>query len=724
LYPGRKKEFAAILGNHFKLAGEEEHALSYFILAGDEALKVYANAEAELQYRSALELSCCSGLDIAWLYSGLGEALYRQNRFVESADAFQEGIKIYRACGDNDGVARLYARLARVEWYDSKRPKGLQTCLVGMKEVRDAPDSQGKAMLIHETARAYYFNGNSEKALPLCRQALKIAEQLGDTYLQADSMATLGILSGITPEESLEALGKAVDLAEANGYMQVALRAYINLGTMTRTWRGDNETALRCFRRSAALGKLRGVASEEQLGLSSYISCLFAPGRLKEVRAELPNLEKLASQMPNPEPNLVLISYLKAILTIHEGDWDSGLAIFWQILQRYRELKNKESELSVLDELSWMILEKQRWGEPADLVKVEELLNTVLEIVKHKSSKELIWVYPRMAMLKARQGKIEEAEQWLERAQQRMPGSSSIWDERFMQECTMEIDFARRDWDQALSQVEKITRTDARLGFRVNYARSLLSWGDMLIMRGLSGDLETAETLLRQAIEECNAMGIGHYPDIAGAKLEVIGARQHARTLDHEKMTRELKKARRVQESLLPDKPPQLAGWDLSVMLEPAHETSGDFYDFLMLPDGKLGLIIADVTDKGTGAALYMALSRSLWRTFAVNHPEEPQQTLAETNQRIMADTHGGLYITLFYGILEPQEGAFRFCNAGHLPGLLQRAKDGEIEQLKRTGIPLGVLEAAGWSKEGLIMEPGDALVLYTDGITEAQNSA
>lgn len=287
----------------------------------------------------------------------------------------------------------------------------------------------------------------------------------------------------------------------------------------------------------------------------------------------------------------------------------------------------------------------------------------------------------------------------------------------------MEIAYAMQNWDEALRLAEIIAQTDERMGFKVNYARSLLGWGDMLITRGASGDLETAETLLRQAIAEFIAIGVGHYPEIAQSRLEIIQKRQHARTLDHENMTRELKKARRVQESLLPEKLPSLAGWDLAVMLQPAHETSGDFYDFLMLPDGKLGLVIADVTDKGTGAALYMALSRSLWRTFAGNYPEQPEQTMVETNQRIMADTHGGLFITLFYGILEPQKGTFSYCSAGHLPGLWLNAMGDEVVQLQRTGMPLGVMESTSWRKAGITLEAGDALVLYTDGITEAQNS-
>jgi sigma-B regulation protein RsbU (phosphoserine phosphatase) len=88
-----------------------------------------------------------------------------------------------------------------------------------------------------------------------------------------------------------------------------------------------------------------------------------------------------------------------------------------------------------------------------------------------------------------------------------------------------------------------------------------------------------------------------------------------------------------------------------------------------------------------------MALSRSLWRTFAVNYPTLPEQTMAETNRRILGDTHGGLFITMLYAILDPQTGDFTYCSAGHHPALLLRAKDGSVLELERTGIPLGVLE-------------------------------
>ncbi len=727
LYPERKRELAAILAYHLKEAGEEERALSYFLLAGDEALKGYANQEAEYQYRRALELVCCSGSQIAWLYSGLGEALYRQSQLQESLQAIRKGIEIYQSLGDSEGIARLYSRAARVTWYAYDHPEGLRIGIEGLELVKDAPESSEKAALMHETARAYYFNGMSDKALPLCRQALELAERLGAVNVQADALATLGILTGITPQESLQALRQAVEISEGNGLLQIAMRANQNLGTMTRTWLADNKAAMKCFQRAAELGRLRGVASEEVLGALSYTACMFMDGNIDQIKAQLPHLEELARKISNPEPTDVTIKFIKGLLIGFEGDWDTAVSIVRECLAKWRELNNLESLVSMLDELSWILLERNRWEGLPDagaLSEVDTLLKEALQIVERDDSNESMWLYPRFSMLRARQGRLDEARQWLDKAIQRMESRPSAWDERFKTECQVEIFMAEHDWSQALGAIEKLTAVEKRLGFLINVARSLLCWADILLRTAELADLERAQSIIGEALESTNKIGLGYYRQIAEYMLHQTLSRQHAQTLDHLQMTRELKKARLVQESLLPENPLELPGWELEVVLKPAHETSGDFYDFLYFPNGKIGLVIADVTDKGTSAALFMALSRSLWRTFAVNHPTEPELTMAETNRRILADTHGGLFITLFYGILDPQTGTLDFCNAGHLPGLLVRAKDGSLGRLERTGMPLGVFEDASWKRESIQIGPGDSLVLYTDGITEAQNEA
>jgi serine phosphatase RsbU (regulator of sigma subunit) len=724
LYPERKGELAAILAHHFKEAGEGERALDYFIKAGDEALKVFANLEAEYQYKSALELMCCSGAAIAWLYSGLGEALYRQSRMDESLQAFRKGIDIYKSLEDYDGVARLYARVARVTWFAYARPEGLRIGLEGLELLKDTPGSPGKAALMHETARAYYFNGMSDKALPLCRQALQLAEQLGAVNVQADALATLGILPGLAAQESLQVLRRAVDISESHGLLQIAMRANQNLGTMTRTWLADNPTAMKYFQRSAELGKLRGVASEELLGLMSYTACLFSEGKISEIEVQIQKMEVLTRQISEPAPSLLTIRFMNTLLMGFRGDWDAALPVIRDILVSWRKLENLESQVFMLDELSWILLEKNRWGGLNDLSEVEAFLHQAQQIIERDDSNETIWLYPRFCMLNARQGHTDQARLWLEKATRRMEASPSAWDARTTLECQLEIYTAEKNWAEALAAIEKLANLEHQMVLPISMARSLLCWADLLLCTGDPADLEKAQPLISEALTKLDDMGEGYYHKIAERMLQQARSRLHAQTLDHVEMTRELKKARQVQESLLPENPPALPGWALDVLLKPAHETSGDFYDFLPLPEGKLGLVIADVTDKGTSAALFMALGRSLWRTFAVSHPSEPELTTAETNRRILADTHGGLFITLFYAILEPASGLLTYCSAGHLPGLLVRARNGSVELLARTGMPLGVFEEASWKCQNVQLEKGDSLVLYTDGITDAQNEA
>lgn len=190
-----------------------------------------------------------------------------------------------------------------------------------------------------------------------------------------------------------------------------------------------------------------------------------------------------------------------------------------------------------------------------------------------------------------------------------------------------------------------------------------------------------------------------------------------------ERVSQELRLAGEIQSSLIPFEIPSVPGWQISVTLNPAGETYGDFFDLIPLPDGRLGLIIADVLDKGVGAALYMALSRTLLRTYAIEADSDPELVFFATNSRIMADTTSNLFVTAFYGVLDPVSGQLVYSNAGHNPPYLVRpGKQVIIQELIRTGIPIGVQEGATWNKAYVQFQPGDRLLLYTDGIPEADN--
>ncbi len=199
----------------------------------------------------------------------------------------------------------------------------------------------------------------------------------------------------------------------------------------------------------------------------------------------------------------------------------------------------------------------------------------------------------------------------------------------------------------------------------------------------------------------------------------------YRRDLEHQMVVRELAVAGQIQATFLPPSLPALPGWQLVAALQPARETSGDFYDAFPLPNGKLGLLVADVSDKGMGAALVMALSRTLLRTYAYEYHGRPDYVLRVANRRILADTQSGLFVSVFYGVIDPFAGALTYANAGHNPPyLLRNHGSASTELLKRTGMVLGVLDGVEWQAVTVPMQPGDMLVAYSDGVSDALSEA
>lgn len=202
-------------------------------------------------------------------------------------------------------------------------------------------------------------------------------------------------------------------------------------------------------------------------------------------------------------------------------------------------------------------------------------------------------------------------------------------------------------------------------------------------------------------------------------KVLTLGARS-----DRHNLVEELAMAGRIQAEILPARAPQVRGWDFAARLVPALETSGDFYDFIRLPNNNLGVVIADVSDKGMGAALFMALSSTLVRTYASQYATLPSFALGMANERILLDTRSGMFVTAFYGVVELDTGRMRYVNAGHNPPyMFSTQKNKTLDWLRATGMALGVMEDATWSQKVIKFSPGDVLLLYTDGITDAQDA-
>jgi serine phosphatase RsbU (regulator of sigma subunit) len=210
-----------------------------------------------------------------------------------------------------------------------------------------------------------------------------------------------------------------------------------------------------------------------------------------------------------------------------------------------------------------------------------------------------------------------------------------------------------------------------------------------------------------------------------GAQVAVALERAHLydsaeEQLDH--LERELQVAHDVQASLLPRELPGIPGFHLAASWNAARQVAGDFYDIFPLHEGRWGIVIGDVADKGTPAALYMAMTRALIRASAVRH-HSPAHALMQVNETVNAECSYTMFVTTVYASLDPATRTLTYANAGHNPPILRR-RGGAIEQLPRTGLVVGALEKLHLDERAINLAPGHALVLYTDGVTDALNAA
>jgi sigma-B regulation protein RsbU (phosphoserine phosphatase) len=208
--------------------------------------------------------------------------------------------------------------------------------------------------------------------------------------------------------------------------------------------------------------------------------------------------------------------------------------------------------------------------------------------------------------------------------------------------------------------------------------------------------------------------GIAHQ-----AALAVQSDRLQQEMTERERLERELQLAHEIQQTFMPSRWLDFSGWDLAFTWRAARQVAGDFYDFFELPGGRLGLVIADVADKGMPAALFMALTRTLMRAAALEEAS-PAAAVGRVNDLLVPDAQSGMFVTALYAVVSLETGELTYANAGHNLPLLWRSRTGELEQLEKGGIALGVVDGARVDEHVVSLEPGDSLVFYTDGITEA----
>jgi sigma-B regulation protein RsbU (phosphoserine phosphatase) len=203
--------------------------------------------------------------------------------------------------------------------------------------------------------------------------------------------------------------------------------------------------------------------------------------------------------------------------------------------------------------------------------------------------------------------------------------------------------------------------------------------------------------------------------------------RSQTELVDRERMKRELEIAREIQATLLPGSLPQPPGYELIALYRPSRELSGDYYDVIEMPGQRVGLVMADVAGKGVGGSLISMMLRSVMKIES-QAILDARDTVIRTHSLLKPDMPEGGFITLYYGILDIKSGELNYVSAGHNPAIFYRAQSRELLQLKPPGLPLGMtaVDEATWASQlksaQIEIQPGDLLVLYTDGITECRN--
>lgn len=234
----------------------------------------------------------------------------------------------------------------------------------------------------------------------------------------------------------------------------------------------------------------------------------------------------------------------------------------------------------------------------------------------------------------------------------------------------------------------------------------LLNLGPRLSEQDYSGDdRKLLDTLAGQAA-----------PAVRVAQLV---RQQEAQARERERVEQELKVAQLIQQQFLPRKLPDLPGWHVAAFYRPAREVGGDFYDFIELPEGKIGIVVGDVTDKGVPAALVMATTHALLRSDAPRLVS-PSEVLQSVNELLVQEMPPKMFVTCLYAVLDPGTGKLQYANAGH--NLPYVGTDEGVVEFRATGMPLGLLPGMTYEQKEATLDPGQSILLHSDGLAEAHN--
>ncbi len=287
-----------------------------------------------------------------------------------------------------------------------------------------------------------------------------------------------------------------------------------------------------------------------------------------------------------------------------------------------------------------------------------------------------------------------------------------------------QFEVSRSVIEQVVKDKKAILTSDAQMDERFSMRQSILVKGlrailcvPLMVKEKITGVIYTDNRIQAGIFRDDDLELLNSIASNAAIAIE--NARLYQVAIEQGRMEREMQMARKVQSGLLPHSIPKHPGWEFSATWIPAREVGGDYYDFISIQDDRLGVLIADVTDKGMPAALFMASARNIVRS-CVDGKKSPNECLTKANQLIASESDDNMYVSMFYFCLDLPRYEATYVNAGHNPALFYKKQDKSLTTLDRTGMWLGVDSTSAYSQSVITMEKGDLILLYTDGVTDA----
>jgi class 3 adenylate cyclase/tetratricopeptide (TPR) repeat protein len=518
----RISEYAGLIGEHLALGGRGQEAVTYLVQAGEAAVGAYASREAEGFYRRALELKPVE-IKQAAIMQGLGKALNNQDKREEAIQVLQQGIELYRMLGDQDGLAQTIYLLADTLWrfeYQDAFESWL-ACQQATMELEGAPDSPGLARLLGETGRAAYFTHQPmEVTATYCQQAIEMAERLGLVDAQLNASITLG-LANPDVDESIRIFEQAAFQAEAHGLLEVAARAYINLGSWKE--RSFNYTAGCEYHRKALefYNKAASVSIVLPL-LTTLVEDYLVTGRMKEV----PLLATEFLEGANVSESRARDCQRDIAQLIHysKGEWEQALELSRSRLVEARARGDLPAIIIYNTQIYDVEVQIKLWVGQGDLSEAETALRENLEIINtNPSLGDRVENLFFLAQVKALQNKLEQARRLL------TDGEQSMDQNNFMQ--MINRDLARciiaqteKHWQEAIEISQSFLDHLQDSGASWYQAWNKMGLGDSLLGRDNPGDRELARQSFRQALDLFSEMGAHGYVQVLHKRLESLPA--------------------------------------------------------------------------------------------------------------------------------------------------------------------------------------------------------